>query len=181
MLAASVQPFLDGSNHDLAELPKPPGIATDPIVAVMPAQFGRPVRPDLGQAPRVPNLLEPRRDLVTGAAELLAAGLPTPQEAPFATASGIVREAQKVERVRLAALPTGIFPLGPAETDRSGLFRVQRQTELRKAFAQQRLQFLGVLAVFHQADEIVGLAHQLAGPTPAWFDLSLPPQSQHLV
>jgi hypothetical protein len=108
-------------------------------------------------------------------------GFNAPHRTGRAAASGIMRKAQEVERVGSAAFSAGLLPFVPPQADRSRLFRVPRQTELRKAFAQLLLQGLGVLAVLHQADEVVRLAHQHAGPAHRWFDLSLKPQIQHLV
>ena len=132
-LTATIEPLVDGPDRHGAELLNHPRIATDSIVPVMPSELGRQQRPYLRQRQDAADLLEPSSHLLAGLAELLAAGLATQQEATRATAAAVVRKAQELERGGLATRSTSGLSLLSTETDRSGLLRMQRQTELRKA------------------------------------------------
>src|SRR6266540_40508 len=70
-----------------------------------------------------------------------------------------MREAEKVERLRLAQTPTRpTIGREPAELDQSRLVRVQFQGELREPLAQVPEKPLGVLLMLEPDDEVVGEA-----------------------
>jgi hypothetical protein len=69
-----------------------------------------------------------------------------------------VREAQEVERLRLAQAPCRPVAGGePPELDQPGLTRVQLQPELREPPAQPGQEPLSVLLVLEPDDEVVRL------------------------
>src|SRR4029453_671764 len=71
-----------------------------------------------------------------------------------------MREAQEVERLRLALTPGCPVPGGmPPELDQPGLLRVQLQPELREPAAQPGPEPLSVLPVLEPDDEIVSETH----------------------
>jgi hypothetical protein len=79
------------------------------------------------------------------------------QEAAAPRAAADVREAKKIERLRLA-LP-GVLPLGgrvAAEADQPGLAWMQAQRKLRQSRLQIRPEPLGIGLVLEADDQIVG-------------------------
>src|SRR5205807_6990252 len=90
----------------------------------------------------------------------LLARLTLEREAPLPVLPADVREAQEVERLRLAlssplAIPSGI----PPELDQARLLGLQLQSELPHPLAQLFLEPLRVLAMLEAHDEVVRVAH----------------------
>src|SRR5208337_1416601 len=85
---------------------------------------------------------------------------PLQPEPPVPCLRADVREAQEVERLRLALTPGCPVPGGlPPELDQPGLIRVQLQPELREPAAKLVPEPLSVLPVLEPDDEIVSEAH----------------------
>ena len=70
-----------------------------------------------------------------------------------------MREAQEVERLRLALAPLArAFGRIAAELDQSGFVRVQLEAELLQAFRKFSQKAFGVRSILESHDEIVGVA-----------------------
>jgi len=83
-LAASIEPFGHSLHHRKAKVVNAPGISADPIVIVMPSQFGRQQRPPVLNTYSIADLSEPVIHFRAGFAELLAGGFSSRQEVAFA-------------------------------------------------------------------------------------------------
>jgi len=142
----------------------------------VPSQFGCQQRPPFFGVALAANPSEPFVHIFTGLGELLAGGSSSHQEVSFATEAAKVRKAQKVERIGLAATATGVVPLVPTETDGSRLLRVQRQAEFGKPQPEHCFDPAGGLLVLDHADEVVGIAHQMALALYVGFETFLEPQ-----
>ncbi len=105
------------------EPPDHPTVATDTIVLVMPPQLGRQGLPPLLHR-QWTDLTQPEIQLTAGPGKPLGGGLATQPEAAPTTQTTVVRKPEKRERVRLAAVATGIIPLKSAEAQRARLVRV---------------------------------------------------------
>ena len=147
----------------------------------MPSQSGSQRRPPILDVHNVAGLPQPVVEFGASFSELLAGCLSTQQKQAFAVEAAIVSKAQKVERVGLAALPSGVLTLVPAKTNRPGLFRVKTQSEFRKSFSKHRLDFPGALPVLHHANEIVRIAYQIAFSANAALDSLDKPQVQYIM
>ncbi len=71
-LASTIQPFHERSSRDIAKIGHHSRITADPIVIVMPSQFGRQQSPPRLDAHHAAYLLEPVAHFLTGLMELLA-------------------------------------------------------------------------------------------------------------
>jgi len=169
-LAATIQPLHDRSNRYIAKSHYHSRIAAYAVVVVMTSQFRRQNRPDFFDTHNAANLPEPVIHRFARFVEFLAGCLTAQQERAFTAVSAEMCKAQKVERVGLAALPSGVLTLVPAKTNRPGLFRVKTQSEFRKSFSKHPFNFIGALPVLYHADKIVSIANQIALPVNARFD-----------
>ena len=93
--------------------------------------------------------VHPLRHRCPAQAEASAAGLPA-----------IVREAQKVERLRSPFPPRSAIACSiPAELDESGLLRVQFQLEASESFLEVAQELYRVFAPLEADDLVVGVAN----------------------
>ncbi len=147
----------------------------------MPSQFGSQQRPEVFGVAEAANPSEPFVHLFAGLGELLAGRSSPQQEVSFATEAAKVRKAQKVKRVGLAATATGVIPLVPTEADGSRLLRVQGQAEFGKPLPEHYFDPAGGLLVLDHADEVVGIAHQMALTLYVGFETFLEPHVEYVV
>ena len=88
-------------------------------------------------------------------------GVPKEQEASFPGSSADVREAQKVEGLRLSFRPS--LPFGRCEAsklDEPGLIAVQFQAELAHPLMQESQELLRFLAMLKAHHKIIGIPYQ---------------------
>jgi len=129
----------------------------------------------------MPILLAPAPDRREDPPQVLPAGLPPHLEPPPTGAATHVREAQEVERLRLAPAPGGPLHGEAPELQEPRLRRVQLQPELRQPVGQRPLEGLSVVSVLEADDHIIRVPHQhhLAPQRPAHAVLG--PEVEHVV
>ncbi len=147
----------------------------------MPSQFGRQHRPPIFDVHDVANPPQPVVERGAGFSERLAGCFAAQQKEAFAAEATVVSKTQKVERLGPATLSPGILSLEPAKTDRTGLFRVQTQSEFRKTFAKHPFEFTSAVTVLHHANEIICITHQIAFSAYAALDSFDKPQVQYIM
>ena len=147
----------------------------------MTSQFRRQNRPDFFDTHNAANPPEPVVHRFARFAEFPAGRLTAQQERAFTAVSAEMCKAQKVERVGLAALPSGVLSLVPAKTNRTGLLRVKTQSEFRKSFSKHPFNLIGALPVLNHADKIIRIANQITLPVNARFDTLDKPQIQYIM
>ena len=180
-LAATIQPLHDRPNRYIAKSHYHSRIAAYAVVIVMPSQFRRQNWPDFFNTLNAANPPKPVVHRFARFAEFLQGRLTAQQERAFTAVSAEMCKAQKVERVGLAALPSGVLTLVPAKTNRSSLFRVKTQSEFRKSFSKHPFNLIGALPVLNHSDKIIRIANQITLPGNPRFDSFDKPQIQYIM
>src|SRR6266545_1673579 len=112
----------------------------------------------------------------------LAHRLPQHRELPLPRLPAAMREAEKVERLRLPVAPAS--PVGrreAAELDETRLVGMQRQPEPREPLAQLGEKQLGLLPMLESHDEVIGEAHDHDVPVRLLLSPPLDPEIEHVV